>query len=141
MQLVLLSPGTDAQTLVNNFSLYKYKDEVKVISEKQEEIAATFIAAAYACILLPVRNHVEAAGLYPLKCGVPLITAANEYAKAVYGDAVTYTALEASSLSQHMIELYRNENLKQNLQEKGLVFTQKNNWETSCKLFWNSIGS
>ena len=49
MQLVLLAPGTtDTETLVNNFSLYKYKDEVKLISGKQEEISAALIAAAYA---------------------------------------------------------------------------------------------
>ncbi|MFZ1529519.1 MAG: hypothetical protein WAT19_12250 [Ferruginibacter sp.] len=140
MQLVLLAPGIPAETVVNNFSLYKYKDDVKIISQKDGETPAALIASAYACIYLYAGNSLAVAGLYPLKCGVPLITAANENSKLFYADAVLYTAMEASSLSGHIIELYRNEDLKQDLQKKGLALTQKNNWENSCKLFCEAIG-
>jgi glycosyltransferase involved in cell wall biosynthesis len=79
----------------------------------------------------------EGFGLPPLEamqCGVPVITSNTSSLPEVVGDAGFMVApTDQDALCQHMLELYRNTDLRQTMAQKSIAQASRFSWETCAK--------
>jgi glycosyltransferase involved in cell wall biosynthesis len=75
-----------------------------------------------------------------MQSGVPVVTANNSSMPEVGGDAVLYAASNnPESIAAQMQILYRNEQMREKLIQKGLERAQNYSWEKAAALFWEEI--
>ena len=138
MQLLLLAQDKDA-IAIKDFHLYKYRKEVKLITDSDDKEAAEIMAAAYALIYLPIEQSTEQPCLEALQCGIPVITTDNIFNRSMYDDAVIYTGTDEKMIAEKMMLLYKDENLRNSYIKRGLRQTVKYNWDNTAQLFWQAI--
>jgi glycosyltransferase involved in cell wall biosynthesis len=75
-----------------------------------------------------------------MQSGVPVVTANNSSMLEVGGDAALYAeSNNPESIAAQMQILYRNEQLREKLIQKGLERAQNYSWEKAAALFWEEI--
>ena len=119
MQLLLMVSSTQKEELIEGFSNYKYREEVKILRPTTSEHETEAVAAAYASIYLPEINIPENKGLFALANGIPLVTSDNKFSKSLYNEAALYTATDERQLAEKMMLLYKDENLRNELIQAG----------------------
>lgn len=139
MQLLLLLKNISAEDCVKDFKNYKYRQDVKFISHQSEEKTAQLLAAAYACIHLPVITSAENTGLHAMQCEVPLITNGDQAANSVYKDAALYTSIDEKTIAENMMMLYKDEAMRNEAIKKGTLLAASYNWPATAALLWQSI--
>lgn len=136
MQLILVLKGLTINECIKDFHLYKYRDDVKIVSYETEEEYATILSAAYGAVYLPKEVVAENSGLHALVSGIPLITTEGKEAISVYGEAALYTNFSEKTIAENMMLLYKDEDLRKNCIEKGLTISAAYNWESTAKKLW-----
>ena len=137
MKLLLLS--AEEQTSVKGFDLYKYRDDVKIITVKDKAIAARIIAAAYALIFLPDEDDIAYDCLHAMQAEVPVITTISTLNKSMYEDAALYSNLNEKDIAEKMMRLYKDEHLRNEQIKKGLLQIAKYNGSNTISAFWQVI--
>jgi glycosyltransferase involved in cell wall biosynthesis len=136
MQLVLVLKGLSINECIKDFHLYKYREDVKIVSYTNGEEYATILAASYGAVYLPKEVIAENSGLHALAAGIPLITTEGKDSMSVYGEAALYTNLSEKMIAENMMLLYKDEELRKNCIEKGLTISADYNWESAAKKLW-----
>jgi len=140
MKLVMVNQPATINTITEKLSTYKYRDDVILLDSLKEKELALVTAASYASIqysffenrLLPV---IEA-----MRSEVPVIASDTAGIRETGGDAILYgNANDHEALANHMILLYKDEQLRKRLIVKGAERASAFNWEGSAALLWNSI--
>lgn len=140
MMLLIAGQQQNADELKKNLSTFKYRDAVKLTGALEPEGFAKLTASAYA-IVYPVTS-----GDFPfrlteaLQCGVPIITSPAANISELCGDAAIYCdPVSFTDIADKMMYLFKDENKKKELGEKGpgriLTFTR----EKTAESFWRSI--
>jgi len=100
------------------WNTYKYREDVVVFNNSSEEEKVKLLAGAYACIHLPQNDNDLLPLLQAMQCHTPLIAfetaSIKEYAA---GAVLTTAANDYEALSQQMILMYKDENLRNKLIE------------------------
>lgn len=138
MKLVLVLKGLTVDECIKDFHLYKYRDDVKMVSYGEEEYA-TILAAAYGAIYLPREVVAGNSGLHVLAAGIPLITIEGKESISVYGEAALYTGLSEKSIAENMMLLYKDEELRKNCIEKAVAISAAYSWESAAKRVWQFL--
>jgi glycosyltransferase involved in cell wall biosynthesis len=127
----------DFQEQVNN---YKYRDDVIVYMPSSFEEENELIAAAYA-VLLP--SGFDEAGVYcisAIQSGVPVVCMAGTASSQIAGNAaLNFTSGNVSELASCIMELYKDENGRKKLIEKGNSVIEKLHVEKPEILLWQAI--
>ncbi len=136
MQLVLLFNPSQKDKQIKDFATYKYRNEVKIINTEENETTALLTSAAYAVIYLPFFDISESVGIAALKSNSSLITTDNEFCKALYHDAAVYTVAHEKNISEKMMLLYKDEQLRNSLISKGNNLAAAYTWENTADQLW-----
>jgi glycosyltransferase involved in cell wall biosynthesis len=136
MQLLVVFPKDMNAELGETLRLYKFKSEVKVVNADPKELALV-TAAAYAFVYL-LSNYQHA--LNAMHTEVPVLVSNKEPLQEIAGDAAVYfNSNDHKDIAGKMMLVYKDENLRQQLIEKGREQVEKYAWENSAELLWNSI--
>lgn len=139
MQLVLiLLTGTNKNPL-KGLETYKYRNEVKVISNGTADSVASLSAAAYAGIYLPAFNIRETHAFTAIENNVAVITADTAYCRAMYGEAASYSYVNEKELARHMMMLYKDEYRRKELIGQGKLLAAANSIEQVTHRLWNLV--
>ena len=136
MQLLIQS--TTAEFYKKDLASYKYRNDVKIISDWQKMELIT--ASAYV-VLLPFNKEDSVnLALRAIQCRVPVITFNDPVIKEITGESASYTEIvNPKDLSEQMMRLYTNEGLRMQLSEKAKSIAENFNSEKMAGLIWESI--
>lgn len=124
---------------LHNMETYKYKNDVVVISSLQINLP-DLTGAAYACIYLCDDEKFGISILNSLQSGVPLICSSSNTNQEIVEEASLFFDNESfKSLAEQMIEIYKNEDLRSSLIEKGVKQANQFSWEKTANLVWESL--
>jgi hypothetical protein len=141
MQLVLMMNGNKIEDFVKDFNLYKYRDDVKIVTHDSEAGRAKKVACAYAFIYLPQRVIAENTALNALQAGIPLITIENTDAFSIYGQAALYSQPSEKAIAENMMLLYKDEILRNDHIQKGWQVSSTYNWPLTSAALWEVLSS
>lgn len=141
MKLVLTGEmGKDNKSFSENLETYKYRKDVVMLHKVAEDELANIMGAAYAMINPSFYDGFGVSVLEAMQSGIPVITSANTAMKEIAGDAALYIKPSAiSDIAAKMMTLYKDEELRNKLIEKGKLISAKYSWDKTAKLLWQSI--
>jgi glycosyltransferase involved in cell wall biosynthesis len=96
---------------------YKYREDVLIYNNLQEQEKAKLLAGAYACIHLLKKDNDVLPLLQSLQCHIPVITTEAASAKEYVASAGLVTTNTLSEITQQMILMYKDEDLRSKLAE------------------------
>ncbi|HMK25431.1 MAG TPA: glycosyltransferase family 1 protein [Chitinophagaceae bacterium] len=127
-------------SFTESLKTYKYRNDVLMTGYVQEEELVKITGAAYGLIYPSLFEGFGVPVLEAMQSDVPVITSADsamqEIAKdaALYADATSYT-----DIADKMMLLYKDENLRKQLIEKGRQAARQYSWDKTADLLWTSI--
>ncbi len=128
------------ESFTKSFQSYKYRSDVILTGYLEEEELVKLIGAAYAMVYPSLWEGFGVPVLEAMRCDVPVITSVDssmqEIAQqgALYADPNNYL-----DIAEKMMLLYKNENLRNEMIEKGKVIVQQYQWDKTADLLWQSI--
>ncbi len=136
--LQLLIVGGKNQKFDKNLESYKYRKEVKWISDIDENELASITIAAYAALQPFGASYLPA--LQAMQSAVPVIAIAKSVVQEIAKEAALFIDAETSAaLAEKMMLIYTNENLRMQLVEKGKIIAAEFNIEQTATQLAHSI--
>ena len=78
--------------------------------------------------------------LEAMQCNVPVITSINSSMQEIAKDGALYAeAGSHTDIAEKMMLLYKDENLRKELIQKGREVVQQYSWDKTADLLWQSI--
>lgn len=127
-------------SFIDALKSYKYRDDVLLTGYLPEEELVKLTASAYVMVYPSLWEGFGVPVLEAMRCGVPVITSSGssmqEIAKeaALYADPANY-----HSIADQMLLLYKDEELRADLIEKGKLAEKEYTWTKTADLLWQSI--
>ncbi len=130
MPLVLASCKADfPENFEKMLSTYKYKNDVKILTGVNDLELSELYSAAY-CYINPFSNISYRCMLQAIQCHIPVISRRHEIFEEICGNAVIYVNEDtAANFASLMIDIYKDENKRADMIEKGKA--QLNKYDTS----------
>jgi glycosyltransferase involved in cell wall biosynthesis len=125
---------------VESLKTYKYREDVVLTGYLEEEDLVKVIASAYALIYPSLWEGFGVPVLEAMRCHVPVITSQNSAMPEIAKDAALYVnPADHDDIAERMMLLYKDENLRSQLIEKGKKICEEYNWDRSAGLLWACI--
>jgi glycosyltransferase involved in cell wall biosynthesis len=119
---------------------YKYKAEVVLTGYLPEKELALVMASAYALVYPSVFEGFGVPVVEAMKSRVPVLTSENTAMQEAGGDAALYfDPADHSDIADKMMTIYKDENLRFQMIEKGCKAAEKFSWEQSAEQLWTII--
>ncbi|MBD0331186.1 MAG: glycosyltransferase family 4 protein [Chitinophagaceae bacterium] len=119
---------------------YKYRGDVVLLGYVQEEELVKLVAAAYALIYPSFFEGFGVPVLEAMLCHVPVLTSGNTSMKEIAENAALYfDPYNVNDIADKMMLIYKSENLRRDLIEKGKQVVKKYHWQRTADLLWQSI--
>ncbi len=141
MKLVLIGRlAWKYESFKQSLKSYKYRNDVVMTGYVQETELVPLIGSAYGLIYPSLFEGFGVPVLEAMRCDVPVITSVNSSMQeialdgAFYADANNYTGI-----ADKMMLLYKDENLRKELIEKGRRVARQYDWDKTADLLWQSI--
>lgn len=135
--------GWKCEEVLRKIRESRYKEYIFHLSYVKREEIGSFYKNAF-CLLFP--SFYEGFGLPILEAfssGCPVITSKNSCLEEIGGDGCLYVDTSALSISEGVIKLWENENLRKRMIEKGYEISKKFKWEKTAQetlnLFYNIL--
>jgi len=140
LKLVLALQDVSLEECVKDFRLYKYRDDVIVITEYQQHTYPQLLAAAYAAIYMPseITGYSER-GLPAMQSATPVITINTPEHQSLYKDAALFSDADDKSIADNMMLLYKDEDLRSRCIQKGLELTKECTLPAMANRLWQTI--
>lgn len=121
-------------------STYKYKDDVVLTGYLEETELALLTASAYAAVYPSFFEGFGVPILEAMKCGVPVLTSkASAMEEISEGAAMYFDPANVDDMANKLMYIYKNENERKELIEKGKVIAAKYTWQRTADLLWKSL--
>jgi glycosyltransferase involved in cell wall biosynthesis len=120
-----------------SLSSYKYRGDVKFIEKKNDPVMIT--ASAYAVILPFNTDEDMIAALNSMQSGIPVIATKNSTVSEMAGDAILSADKGVNDIGDKMMQLYKDENYRALLIEKGRSLAATFTQEKTTEGLWQSI--
>lgn len=128
------------ESFTKNLKSYKYRDDVVMTGYVDEEELAKIIGSAYTMVYPSLWEGFGVPVLEAMRCEVPVITSTNSAMQEIAKDAVLYAdANNYNEIAEKMMLLYKDENLRKELIQKGKKVLQLYSWDKTSELLWKSI--
>lgn len=128
------------ESFTENLKSYKYRNDVVMTGYADEAELVKIIGAAYALVYPSLFEGFGVPVLESMKCDVPVITAANSAMQEVAKDAALYINPESyTDMADKMMLLYKDEQLRKELIQKGRETSKEYSWDRTAELLWQSI--
>lgn len=119
---------------------YKYRSDVILTGYLPEEDLPLLVGSAYAMVYPSFFEGFGVPVAEAMKCEVPVLTSEKTSMQEVACEAGLYfNPNDHSDIADKMMLIYKDENLRKQLIEKGRSISFQYNWETAADLFWQSI--
>lgn len=143
MKLLILGNIIDyKQQLKEKFDTYKYRDDLLAISTISQLEKVKLMGASYAVILPSNQPNFFLSIIQSLQVSVPVIAYNNEVLQSQFTNELLYVDMQNhEEIADQMKLLYRDENLRSNLVNKGLKQVQNFNFSNSADVLWQCITS
>ena len=141
MQLFVVGVETyKYENFYEELRLFKFKKEVKIYNSAPKEEVAKLIAASYAVIDPSKYEWFGTHVLSAMSMGVPVIASSVGVMPEMLSDAALYADPENfKEIAVKMMALFKDENLRSALIEKGKLLVQKYNWDAAAEDVWQII--
>jgi glycosyltransferase involved in cell wall biosynthesis len=119
---------------------YKYRDDVVLTGYPEEEELVKVIGSAYALVYPSLREGFGLPVLEAMRCNIPVITSENSAMREIAEDAALYiNPTDHNDIAEKMLLLYKDENLRRQLIQKGKIISDQYSRDKSAGLLWQSI--
>ena len=140
MQLLIVTKNTLSKELVETLRLFKYRKDVKLLSNLSQNELTKITATAYSMIYFPLYESLELSLLQTMSYNVPVITSNTGATPEICADAALYTNLDnPKDLSEKLMLIFKGEDLRRELIEKGRKQIQNLSFNKTSELLWKSI--
>jgi glycosyltransferase involved in cell wall biosynthesis len=128
------------EDFARNMETYKYRKDVQLMGYLPEKELASIVAAAY-CMVYP--SYFEGFGLplaEAMQAGTPIVASNTPALRETGGEAVLFANPDdIEDLAGQMMLVYKDENLRNKLIEKGKIQAATFNWQQSAASLWHCI--
>jgi glycosyltransferase involved in cell wall biosynthesis len=119
---------------------YKYKNDVVLTGYTEEKELAMLTGAAYAMVYPSLFEGFGVPVLEAMKCHIPVLTSANTSMQEIGEDAALYfDPQQPQDIADKMMLIYKDENLRSALIEKGKAIAANYSWQRTADLLWQCI--
>lgn len=141
MKLVIAGKeSTDFEEFKNLLSTYKFKNDVKVYTALSESECNQLLSAAYAGIFPSGKELNTIEVLKMMQAGVPIVAADQSVVNELADDAALYFSPDDfKEMSERMMMIYKNENLKSQLSLDGLEKFKNFQNDNTLHFSWERI--
>ncbi len=139
LQLVLLQSIKEEP--VKDFHLYKYRKDVHLHNGGDMDIEAAIAGGAFAGIFLQPDVLSDLGPMHCIKAGAVPIVPNKEQNNQLLGEAAVYVEEGQQALADAMMQLYKNEDVKNGYLQAGVEWAKWNNNETKSLLLAETISS
>ena len=127
-------------TFIQNLKRYKYRDDVVILGYLDEDELVKITGSAYALVYPSLLEGFGVPVLEAMKCNVPVVTSSNSSMQEIAKDAALYAeANDPDDIAEKIMLIYKNENLRKELIEKGTSIAKEYSWHRTAELLWQSI--
>lgn len=128
------------ESFLKNLETYKYRHDVVLTGYLPEEELVSLTASAYALVYPSLFEGFGVPVLEAMQSGVPVITTARSAMEEIAGDAALYADVTTPfDIGEKMMNLYKDENQRDMLIQKGLQKAEEYSWQKTSTLLWQSI--
>lgn len=140
LKLVLALQEVTLEECVKDLGLYKYRQDVVVINEYTKHTYPQLISAAYTVIYMPTEiTGYSESGLPALQSGTALITINQPEHHDLYKNAALFSDPNDKSIADNMMQLYKDEALRNTLIQKGLQLTNSLTLPAIAANLWEAV--
>lgn len=141
MQLLIAGKqGWQYEEFFESLRLFKFKEDVKILKDPPFEELVKITAAAYAMVQPSLHASFASQPLEAMKSGVPVIASSTGALPEICADAALYADTKNfKEIAVKMMLLFKDENLRRELIEKGKVREEKFNWDITSDLIWKNV--
>jgi glycosyltransferase involved in cell wall biosynthesis len=119
---------------------YKYRNDVVMTGYVEETELVKIIGSAYGLIYPSLFEGFGVPVLEAMRCDVPVITSVNSAMQEIAKDAALYVdAANHTDIADKMMVLYKDENLRKELIQKGREVARQYSWDETADLLWQTI--
>ena len=127
-------------SFIQNLKKYKFKEDVIMLGYLSEDELVKITASTYALVYPSLLEGFGVPVLEAMKCHVPVITSSGSSMEEIAKDAALYADPESfEEIAAKMMLVYKDENLRKELIEKGKVIADQFSWKRTAELLWQSI--
>jgi glycosyltransferase involved in cell wall biosynthesis len=119
---------------------YKYRNDVVMTGYVAEDELVKITGAAYGMIYPSLLEGFGVPVLEAMQCKVPVITSVNSAMQEIAKDAALYiNPASHTDMADKMMLLYKDENFRNELIQKGSETVKEYTWESTAIKLWQSI--
>ena len=138
MQLLIATDVAIAGQSLEKLRSFKFKDEVKLLEKLPQEKFAAIMGVAYAFVYPFGQDYSFA--LQAMKCEIPLVINGIGVLPEICCDAALYVNPDINkNIVDKMMLIFKDEELRQQLIEKGKQLVKKYSWDNTASSLWMSI--
>ena len=128
------------QSFIENLKSYKYRNDVVMTGYVEEKELVKLIGSAYGLVYPSLLEGFGVPVLEAMQCNVPVITSINTSMQEIAKDTALFAEPDNyKDIGEKMMLLYKDENLRKELIEKGKLVAAEYNWDRTAELLWQTI--
>jgi len=119
---------------------YKYKEEVVLTGYLEESELARLTASAYAAVYPSFFEGFGVPVLEAMQCGVPALTSKDSSMEEISeGVGLYFDPYNVDDIAYKLMFIYKNEDERKALIEKGKPVAAKYTWQRTADLLWECV--
>ena len=128
------------ESFKENLKSYKYRNDVLMTGFLEEGDLVKIMGSACGFVYPSLYESFGVPVLEAMRCDVPVITSANSAMQEITKDVALYADVNNhTDIAEKMMMLYKDENLRKELIQKGKQVAAEYNWDRTAVLLWQSI--
>jgi glycosyltransferase involved in cell wall biosynthesis len=127
-------------SFMESLKSYKYRDDIVMPGYLNEEELVNLTGSAYALVYPSLFEGFGVPVLEAMQCQVPVITSSNSSMEEIAEDAALFADPKSiEDLAEKMMRIYKDEDLRARLVNRGKEIAVKYSWEKTAELLWQSM--
>jgi glycosyltransferase involved in cell wall biosynthesis len=128
-------------SFIEHLKNYKYREHVVILGDLTDDEVAEIMASAYAFIYpAELEAGFPLSILEAMECHIPVITSLHSPMTEIAKDAALYADTKnVEDLADKIMLIYKDENLRKEVIEKGKIIASQYSWEKTAELLWQTI--
>jgi glycosyltransferase involved in cell wall biosynthesis len=127
-------------SFIQSLKNYKHRDDVIVLGDLSEDELTKIMGSTYALVYPSLTDGFSIPVLEAMKCHIPVITLSHSRIQEIAKDAALYVdAKSFEDIAEKMMLIYKDENLRKDLIEKGKIIALQYSWERTAEQIWQTI--
>ena len=119
---------------------YKYREDVVLTGYLEQSELEGLMASAYAMVYPSLFEGFGVPVVEAMKCEVPVLTSAHTAMEEIGEDAALYfDPASHTDMAEKLMLIYKDEDLRKSLIQKGNAVAKKFTWKRSAELLWESV--